>query len=171
MTKSCVKFSGKDGRKTVHFWPSNFFIEPDGTNVEAEFQAAKHQMFGNPFVAAHIRTMKPNHAKYWGSARKFPLNKRDLALWHRYKREIMKDLVRQKFEDHDELRDQLLATSEGLIVEENWWHDDVWGHCTCRDHYWKIGQNWLGYILMELRQEFGGVGFAKRTWGNFDPNV
>ena len=27
----------------VHNWPSNFYIEQDGTFVEAEFQAAKHE--------------------------------------------------------------------------------------------------------------------------------
>jgi ribA/ribD-fused uncharacterized protein len=145
MRKSCVVFSEKVNGKTVHYWPSNFFIEPDGTCVESEFQAEKFYKYGSPFTAKVVAKMPPWKAKQWGR-NNIRLNRVQRATWDREKLDLMHELNYGKFRKHKGLREKLLATGDGIIVEENWWHDDEWGHCTCREHYYRIGDTKLGII-------------------------
>ena len=56
----------------------------------------------------------------------------------------MRMIVTAKFEQHPELMKQLKAIS-GPITEDNTWGDTFWG--VCGEH----GKNWLGRILMEIR--------------------
>jgi len=58
----------------------------------------------------------------------------------------MLDLVRKKFEN-PLLRAMLLATEDAVLVEGNTWNDTFWGVCRGR------GENWLGRILMQVREE------------------
>ena len=52
-----------------------------------------------------------------------------------------------------ELREKLLATGNEELVEGNTWHDNIWGNCSC-DCCKKIeGQNKLGKLLMQVREE------------------
>lgn len=59
---------------------------------------------------------------------------------------IMSDLVRQKFERHQELRAKLLATEDHHLIEGNTWGDKYWGVCNGR------GLNYLGRVLMSVRE-------------------
>ena len=59
----------------------------------------------------------------------------------------MREAVRAKFQQHEDLRNTLLATGNAMIVEH-----------TERDSYWGdggdgSGKNMLGKILMEIREE------------------
>ena len=126
-------------------WFSNFYVEPDGTHVEGEFQAAKH--FGHPWRQAVIRRSTPKRAKKLG--RRWKLNRYQLMEWEHRKNQVMYELVKAKIEDHPEIAFTLLAT-EGQIVESNTWHDNYWGDCTCLRCF-RIGENHLGKILMQLR--------------------
>ena len=51
-----------------------------------------------------------------------------------------------------ELREKLKATGDATLIEGNHWHDNRWGKCTCDKCQNKEGQNWLGKILMEIRE-------------------
>lgn len=124
---------------------SNFYVEPDGTHVEGEFQAAKH--FGHPWRQVVIRRSTPKRAKKLG--RRWKLNRYQLMEWEHRKREVMYELVKAKIEDHPEIAFILYATS-GQIVESNTWHDNYWGDCSCLRCF-RIGENHLGKILMQLR--------------------
>jgi predicted NAD-dependent protein-ADP-ribosyltransferase YbiA (DUF1768 family) len=70
-------------------------------------------------------------------------------------------LLREKFTDHPGLRGKLLATGDAYLEERNYWHDVIWGACTCSTHKGG-GQNMLGVLLMivrgELRSLVGIVG-------------
>jgi ribA/ribD-fused uncharacterized protein len=122
---------------------SNFFIEPDGTHVEGEFQASKCQraLDRNRFIG-----LPPAKAKKLG--RQVPLR----ADWESVKDVVMYELVLKKFTDHPDLARKLLATGNGGLVEGNYWHDNYWGICHCSTCPWK-GENKLGKILMEVREE------------------
>lgn len=78
--------------------------------------------------------------------------------WEQVKFEVMLAIIRQKFH-RDPFRAALLAT-EGDIVEGNTWHDNIWGDCHCGGRRCQApGQNRLGLILMQVREE-------ERTRGN-----
>lgn len=67
--------------------------------------------------------------------------------WEDRKRTVMKDLVRAKFTQNDELKKQLIETKGKTLVEEAPW-DEYWGNGKAGN-----GKNELGLILMEVRQE------------------
>lgn len=64
--------------------------------------------------------------------------------WEKVKVDIMRKIVKSKFTDI-ELMKKLKATGDAELVEGNTWKDFFWGICNDR------GQNWLGRILMEIR--------------------
>ena len=65
----------------------------------------------------------------------------------------MKTVLRAKFTRHADLRDLLLATRGQALIEGNTWHDQTWGSCNCPRHINVAGQNLLGNLLMEVREE------------------
>jgi ribA/ribD-fused uncharacterized protein len=120
-----------------NFYPVSVFGYP---SVENAYQAAKTL---NREERLPFRECSPAQAKKLG---------RRLVLrpdWEDRKLEIMRVLVRKKFE-HPELRQRLLETGNQDLIEGNCWGDRFWG--VCRGE----GKNHLGQILMEVRRELRG---------------
>jgi len=69
--------------------------------------------------------------------------------WNERKFSVMRKLVEKKFEDKELL--EKLRGVEGEIIEENWWHDGVWGRCVCGKCNYFPWENRLGKILMDIR--------------------
>lgn len=132
-------------------WLSNFYERPVeigkltfGSN-EAAFQGAKYKASPCKMEEKHIYLEKminarPQEAKNLG--RKIPL---DLDKWESIKVQCMREIVKAKFDQHNDLRLKLIETGAALLVEGNTWGDKFWGRCDGR------GLNVLGSILMELR--------------------
>jgi hypothetical protein len=131
-----------------HFFLSNFYpialtVEGDVyPTLEHAYQALK------TFDPAERQTVReagsPSKAKRLG--RRVTLR----ADWEKIKFDLMRDLLRQKFA-HPDLRQLLLDTGAAELIEGNTWGDRVWG-CTVSAGQW-IGQNHLGKLLMEVRDE------------------
>lgn len=68
--------------------------------------------------------------------------------WDQIKIRVMFDVLRIKFAI-PELRDKLLATGDQELIEGNDWGDTFWGV----DKNTGVGRNFLGRILMQIRQE------------------
>jgi hypothetical protein len=104
--------------------------------VENAFQAAKclHEE-----DRAQFATLAPGQAKRLGRKIKMRPD------WNSIRLDVMRDLVLQKFRNHAELQEKLLATGNATLVEGNQWHDTFWGVCN------GVGQNNLGQILMNVR--------------------
>lgn len=66
--------------------------------------------------------------------------------WDTVKEGLMRDFIRKKFESPF-LADLLLKTGDAELIHANTWNDRVWGVCR------GVGQNLLGKILMEVREE------------------
>lgn len=90
------------------------------------------------------RMSSPGEAKRYGRQVKVQPD------WHRSKRAVMAELLTRKFQD-ETLRAALLATGDRELVEYNTWGDTYWGIYNGR------GQNWLGRLLMQVREELRGV--------------
>jgi len=72
--------------------------------------------------------------------------------WDNLKFDVMRRIIRAKFDQHPELRNRLLATGDLVLVETNYWHDNDFGDCLCgQSACRKKGRNMLGVILMEER--------------------
>lgn len=74
------------------------------------------------------------------------------ADWEFIKRDVMLELLRQKYRT-PELRSLLLQTEDAVLIEGNTWGDTYWGVCG------GVGENWLGRLTMQVRDEIAqGLG-------------
>lgn len=107
--------------------------------VEHAFQAAKSPYLRQ--IESIATAAGPGAAKAMGRTCDIRTD------WEAVKVEIMRELVRQKFTRHHHLGQMLLDTAPAILIEGNTWHDRFWGV------YEGEGLNWLGIILMEVRNE------------------
>lgn len=119
-----IALKGKRWPTSEHYFQAQKFA---GTEHEGEVLRAN-----SPTIAARI-----------GRDRKRPLRKD----WESVKVDLMREAVRAKFRQHDDLRELLLGTGDATLVEH-----------TTNDAYWGDGgdgrgKNMLGRILMEIREE------------------
>lgn len=148
MTDSIDSFTGD------HAFLSNFFaarIDYEGVyyaTSEHAYQATK-TMF-RTWRTKIAQAPTPHLAKKLG--RKVPL-RHD---WPMVKVPVMRAVVRAKFTQHPELGKMLSATGDVQLIEGNTWNDAFWGCIRDQAGDWK-GQNWLGRILMEVREELRKV--------------
>jgi len=132
-----------DYRFLSNFWLVN--IEYEGLTyptVEHAYQASKTD---DRQLREKIRDSKsPGAAKRLGRTIHITEN------WHRRRFPIMIILVRQKFLQNKSLGKALFDTKNERLIEGNNWGDEYWGVCSGR------GQNNLGKILMNIREELKG---------------
>lgn len=121
---------------------SNFYVELDGKTAEHRFQAAKADNLADYLHVLNAPT--PTEAKRRG--RKISMR----ADWERRKVRELRAILWVKFQN-PQLRAWLLDTGGQDLIEGNVWHDNYWGDCLCKACEDIPGQNWLGYILMRLR--------------------
>jgi len=128
---------------TDYHFLSNFFecdFEFMGVtykSVEHFFQAAKAVNIKSTQKIIDAKT--PADAKSFGRA---IVARKD---WEDVKIDVMRFALRLKFQDKV-LQELLLETGDAELEEGNTWNDRFWGVGDNR-----YGQNWLGKLLMELR--------------------
>lgn len=131
-------FSGKH-RFLSNFYPSRICYENRVyPTVEHAFQAAKTLDYSMRDKICEAKT--PGEAKKMGRQVKLRHD------WELVKIFVMYQCVREKFLGSDELSEKLLATGDSFLIEGNTWNDTFWGVCS------GTGQNWLGRILMVVRE-------------------
>lgn len=140
-----------------HDFLSNFYLSPITVrsltfpSVEHAFQAAKVQRGDEATRALIISACKadgtpsPSHAKRLGARVKLRPD------WEDIKVNVMRALLRVKFDQASDLGTRLLLTGGKHLVEGNDWNDTFWG-CVQVGNTW-VGANMLGILLMERRKE------------------
>lgn len=113
--------------------------------TEHYFQAQKFA--GTPDAEAIRGAASPMQAAKMGRDRMRPLR----PDWDTVKLEVMREALRAKFTQHPDLHAALLATGDALLVEHTG-NDRFWG-----DGGDGKGKNWLGKLLMELREMLGSA--------------
>ncbi len=86
-----------------------------------------------------------------GDAKKFGRRVKLRKNWDEVKFEFMEWALCEKFKN-ELLARMLLETGDKMLVEGNWWHDNIWGSCTCAKCK-NNGENNLGKLLMKIREE------------------
>ena len=117
-----IKVDGKTWPTSEHYFQAQKFV---ATEQQEAIRQAR-----SPMIAARM-----------GRSRERPLRED----WEAVKDDVMRQALRAKFTQHDDLRVLLLATGDAEIVEN-----------APGDLYWGIGRdgtgkNRLGALLMELR--------------------
>ena len=140
-----------DSFERKYYFLSNFFnsyiydgLGVEYPTVEHYFQAAKALDLDTRLKIAAAPT--PGEAKSLG---------RHVNLrpdWNIIKSDVMRFALRVKF-SQPSLRDKLLATGDAWLEEGNTWHDNIWGNCKCEKCKNIVGENRLGRLLMEIRED------------------
>lgn len=152
----------------THGWLSNFWPSPvrlrmvQFPTVEHAFQAAKvappTDWITRAMAPAQGMALEQAQEDAWleavapfqtGTAGQAKRRGRQVELrpdWEKVKVDVMRKLLRQKFDNID-LRVALLNTRPHHLIEGNHWGDTFWGVCDGN------GENMLGTLLMEIRRE------------------
>jgi hypothetical protein len=139
MTEIIDRFEGKY-RFLSNFYPCKIIYQGiEYPSVEHAYQASKTLDISSRQKIAEKKT--PTEAKRMG--RKVKLRND----WEQIKLDLMEELIKQKFSNHQDLRDKLLRTNQSELIEGNTWGDNFWGIYKGR------GENHLGKILMKVRNE------------------
>lgn len=70
--------------------------------------------------------------------------------WDSENHKVMREVIRAKFAENDDLASALLQTGTAILIEGNNWGDTYWGMMETSPCVW-IGENHLGKILMAER--------------------
>ncbi len=143
------KFEGRY-RFLSNFYPCKIehqgIIYPSVENFYVAMKVNDQQLInGKYYTPGDFREMiaritNPAEVKKIGSKVKLRTN------WDEKKLEVMNWAIRQKFKE-ETLSEMLLSTGDQELIEGNWWKDYFWGVCNGK------GENHLGRILMEVREE------------------
>lgn len=112
---------------------------------EHYFQAAKTN---HPFHRWRIWAAEtPGQAKRYGQ--RCPIVKN----WEDKRLMIMFVGLKMKFQQNPDIAEKLKSLENYLLIEGNTWHDNIWGDCVC-DRCKNIdGKNYLGKLLMLVRDK------------------
>ena len=122
-------------------------LEYDGlaySSSEAAFQAQKCEKPEGKIKYTLIKN--PLRIKQMGRREKLP------SWWEEKSCDIMYSILKVKF-SNPTLKEKLLSTEDAYLEEGNTWHDNLWGNCYCEKCKEKEGYNYLGKILMQIREE------------------
>lgn len=74
--------------------------------------------------------------------------------WEAVKYQLMVEVLRAKFSQHEDMKITLLSTGDEELMEDTTgWHDNIWGNCSCVNCKDIQGTNLLGKALMQVREE------------------
>ncbi len=140
---------------------SNFYpaiVHFEGLNyptVEHAYVASKSKEFFFRKLICALPAEKAGLAKRRGRTGRLRSD------WEDVKIDIMYDLLCQKFKQ-EPFKSKLLETDDAIIIEGNYWHDNVWGDCYCNKCKDTKGENWLGRLIMDVRSQISGKGNSYR---------
>lgn len=110
-------------------------------NAEAAYQAQK---CADPALREQFAKLYSDESKRFGRSIVVREDQDEIKM------DVMKQVVRAKFEQNPRLAKMLIGTGDIPLLEGNTWHDVFWGV----DLKTGEGENHLGTILMQLRKEF-----------------
>lgn len=141
-----------------NFYPSPITVYDEVLNrrtnypdAERIYQAAK---FNNPKIRELILNSKsPGESKRIAKFYQSEI----ISGWFdpdspSHRRKVMRAVQKLKYEQNPHLKERLIRT-KGNLVEYNYWHDNFFGHCTCNKCKDLPKHNYLGKILMRIRDE------------------
>jgi ribA/ribD-fused uncharacterized protein len=151
-----IKMFNKEYAFLSNFYPA--IIQFEGLNyatVEHAFVAAKTTEFFFRKLIVSLPAEKAGLAKKRG--RTIKLRKG----WDDMKIDIMHELLCYKFKQPS-FKKMLLETGDAKLIEGNFWHDNIWGNCMCPKCKDIEGQNWLGRLLTDVRDQVEQKGHCYR---------
>ncbi|MFA6078023.1 MAG: NADAR family protein [Candidatus Paceibacterota bacterium] len=147
---------GNDTEKQIFFYEHEFYVFSNFSSFAIEWKgklyptsehAYHSEKFENEEMKDQVRNTRSAH-----EALKFTKTNNDKRRkdWSEVKLSIMKDILRAKVEQHPYVKKKLLESGDKELIEDSW-RDAYWGWGPNKD-----GENHLGKLWMEVREEFKG---------------
>lgn len=142
-----TKFEGQYACFSNYYMCNMVFEELPYRCSESCYQSLKYAKQKSRNI---YRTMAPSTAHLRGQKIK-PLRPK----WDEVKDDLMYKVVFEKFYQNKNIQEILLSTGDEEIINENDYHDNYWGICSCEKCRAENieGQNKLGKILMKVRED------------------
>lgn len=153
-----MELHGLDTETQVFFYEQDFYVLSNFSAFEVvwsgfTFKTSEHLYHWLRFtlstlegraIAAKIKDARSAHEAF-----KLAQENKYLQVqgWDGMKVNLMRQILREKADQHEYVRRKLLATGDRELIE-NSWRDDFWGWGPNRD-----GKNMLGELWMEVRAE------------------
>jgi ribA/ribD-fused uncharacterized protein len=140
----------------IFFYPKEYYVFDNFSSFQVEYEGhifptSEHAYQAMKFIKTNTPIFeKIKNAKSAHDAQKLAIeNKNTVDLdWDKNKKSIMENILRKKINQHPYVLKKLLQSGKREIIEDSW-RDAIWGWGKNKD-----GQNLLGNIWMELRDEF-----------------
>jgi len=140
----------------IFFYPKEFYVFDNFSSFQVEYEGILYSTSEHAYQASKFRNTnyqvycQVRDAKSAHDAQRIANENKEkrYSEWNEIKVEVMKDILRCKVEQHPYVLKKLLETGDREIIEDSW-RDSQWG--------WgenKEGENLLGKIWMELREEY-----------------
>ena len=149
-----IETHGLDTSRQVFFYEHDFYVLSNFASFRLawkglDFDTSEHAYHWEKFkedaeLRHRIRLARSAHDAF-KLAEKFRDNRR--PDWDFVKVDIMREILREKANQHEYVRRKLLQTGDRELIEDSW-RDDFWGWGPNKD-----GQNMLGRLWMEIREE------------------
>lgn len=147
-----------DTQNQVFFYEQDFYVLSNFSSFMIEWKGI---LFPTSETAYHWEKF-PEHedlrnqiinAKSAHEAFKIAEKNKDLGRfdWDHVKVDIMRNILKAKVNQHEYVYRKLLETGNRELIEDSW-RDDFWGWGLNQD-----GQNMLGKLWMEIREELKGL--------------
>ncbi len=147
---------GNDNEKQIFFYEHEFYVFSNYSSFMLEWKgklyptsehAYHSEKFQDDSLKEQVRNTRSAH-----DSQKFANANKDKQIkdWDNIKLSIMKDILKAKVEQHPYVKKKLLESGDKELVEDSW-RDAYWGWGPNKD-----GENHLGKLWMEVREEFKG---------------
>ncbi|MEI8339740.1 MAG: NADAR family protein [bacterium] len=145
---------GNDNDKQIFFYEHEFYVFSNYSSFALEWKGklyptSEHAYHSEKFLDENlkdeVRLARSAHASQKFSEANVDKRRPD---WDDVKLGIMKDILRAKVEQHPYVKKKLLQSVGKELIEDSWC-DPFWGWGPNKD-----GENHLGKLWMEIREEF-----------------
>lgn len=140
--RDCIDWFREDYYFLSNFYPAKMTFE--GIPYESSEGAYQAQKLAKASERVQFSHLCSDEAKRLGQVIEIRPD------WEEVKRDIMEQIVKEKFIQNPILAHKLMETGELPLMEGNHWGDVYWGI----DSKTREGENHLGKILMALREQF-----------------
>ncbi len=145
---------GNDTEKQIFFYEHEFYVFSNYSSFMLEWKGelyptSEHAYHSEKFEDAEMKEQIRNTRSAHDSQKLANANKdKQIKNWDKIKLGVMKDVLRAKVEQHPYVKKKLLESGDKELIEDSW-RDDFWGWGPNKD-----GENHLGKLWMEVREEF-----------------
>lgn len=147
---------GNDNEKQIFFYEHEFYVFSNFSSFMLEWKGklyptSEHVYHSEKFEDESLKEQVRNTRSAHDSQKFANANKdKQIKDWDKIKLSIMKDILRAKVEQHPYVKKKLLESGDKELIEDSW-RDAYWGWGPNKD-----GENHLGKLWMEVREEFRG---------------